>query len=220
MNSNARGITKRPRIIWIKKILLALTGTAFTSCGMAFNSAAGLGNDPVAVFYDGVRHAAKLSSGQLGIATNIINYSLMVLVFSVGRKYVNIGTFLYTLPMGNFIDWSTAFYNRLGVPHILVWQIVSSCCGCFLLYFGISIFISLNIGVDPITGAIMILKDHSRLSYRAIKVICDLAVLAAGILLGGKFGAVTVFSALIAGPSIQWLSEIHKKHLLVWLKVV
>lgn len=219
MSLNIGSSGKQVPKIWIKKILLALIGTAFTSCGMAFNSAACLGNDPVAVFYDGIRNTAHLSSGQLGIATNIINYSLMVLVFLISRKYVNIGTFLYTLPMGNFIDWSTMLYNKLGIPHTLGWQIFSSCCGCLMLYLGISMFISLNVGVDPITGTIMIIKDHSHLSYKTIKVIADLVTLVAGILLGGKFGVVTVVSAFIAGPLIQWLSGLHTKHLLVWFRL-
>lgn len=203
----------------LKKYLLALFGAAFAGFGMAFNSAAALGNDPVAVFYDGIRNTANLSFSQLGIATNIINYSLIVVVFLINRKYVNIGTFIYTLPMGSFIDLGTLFYNSLKLPHTLPVQILTACMGCFLLYFGISIFISLEVGVDPITGVLLTLKEHFGCSYKAVKITCDVITLIIGILLGGKFGVVTVASALLGGPLIELFSRTNKKHILFWFKI-
>ncbi len=210
---------KERAFFWCRKILLALAGTACTAFGIAFNAAAGLGNDPVAVFYDGLRNALQLSPGRLGVAANLINYALMALVFLLDRQYVNIGTLLYTLPMGSLVDWGSAFYGALRLPGSLAWRILSACCGYFLLYFGISVFISLKIGVDPLTGLILVLRDRLRCSYRAVKIACDLAALAAGAALGGKFGAVTVLSAVLAGPLIERLTKAHQKYLLTWLKI-
>ena len=213
------GSLKERAFFWCRKILLALAGTACTAFGIAFNAAAGLGNDPVAVFYDGLRNALRLSPGRLGVAANLINYALMALVFLLDRRYVNIGTLLYTLPMGSLVDWGSAFYGALRLPGSLAWRILSACCGYFLLYFGISVFISLKIGVDPLTGLILVLRDRLRCSYRAVKIACDLAALAAGAALGGKFGAVTVLSAVLAGPLIERLTKAHQKSLLAWLKI-
>lgn len=203
----------------LKKYVLALFGAAAAGFGMAFNSAATLGNDPVAVFYDGIRNTANLSPSQLGIATNIINYSLIVIVFLVNRKYINIGTFINTLPMGSFIDLGTLFYNSMKLPHTLPVQILTACMGCFLLYFGISVFISLEVGVDPITGVILTLQEHFQCSYKAVKITCDVITLITGALLGGKFGVVTVASAIVGGPLIELFSHINKKHMLLWLKI-
>ena len=86
------------------RIVIALVGVAFVGFGLAFNSAAMLGNDAVAVLYDGVRNLCGLPPERLGIVTNLVNYMLVIIVFILGRKYINIGTFIYTLPMGNFVD--------------------------------------------------------------------------------------------------------------------
>lgn len=204
---------------WLLKCVLALFGTACSAFGMAINSAAGLGNDPVAVFYDGIRSLARLSPYQLGVATNIINYSLAAAVFILNRKYINIGTFLYTLPMGSFIDAGTHIYRSLGLTPSLAVKILSACAGCLLLYFGISLFVSLEIGIDPVSGMLMILKDHFHCSYKAVKIACDIAALVLGAMLGGKFGAVTIVSALLGGPLIEMFCRINKKHLFVWLKI-
>ena len=170
---------------------------------MAINSAAGLGNDPVAVFYDGIRSLARLSPYQLGVATNIINYSLAAAVFI----------------LDSFIDAGTHIYRSLGLPPSLAVKILSACAGCLLLYFGISLFVSLEIGIDPVSGMLMILKDRFHCSYKAVKIVCDIAALVSGAMLGGKFGAVTIASALLGGPLIELFCRINKKHLFVWLKI-
>ena len=73
------------------KIVLAAAGIVMVGMGVAFNAAAALGNDPVGIVYDGIRNTAQLSAGQLGMASNIVNIVLMILVFCLDRHYVNIG---------------------------------------------------------------------------------------------------------------------------------
>lgn len=58
------------------KILISLVGVAFVGFGIAFNSAAMLGNDAVAILYDGVRSICGLLIIRLGILTNAVNYGI------------------------------------------------------------------------------------------------------------------------------------------------
>ncbi len=81
----------------IVKMVLAVAGI-LVGTGVAFNAAAALGNDPVGIVYDGIRNTANLSSGQLGMASNVVNVALMILIFFMGRHYINIGTFIYVIP--------------------------------------------------------------------------------------------------------------------------
>ena len=75
------------------RIILAILGIILVGTGVAFNAAAALGNDPVGIVYDGIRSALNLSSEQLGMASNIVNIVLVVIIFFWERHYVNIGTF-------------------------------------------------------------------------------------------------------------------------------
>ena len=193
------------------KIVIALVGVAFVGFGIAFNSAAMLGNDAVAILYDGVRNICGLPVSKLGIVTNVVNYGIIVIAFMLNRKYINIGTFIYTIPMGTFVGIGAKIYEYINFPSGLEFRILSSVIGCLMLFIGLGIFIAIDIGVDPFTAIAMILKDKLNSEYKTAKIICDVTSLVIGFLLGGKAGVVTIMAALFGGPIIQFVSEVIKK---------
>ena len=111
---------------WIKKIIFCFVGVAFIGFAIAFNNLAGLGNDPLSVFFDGARVVLFNLTGinNLGLATNIINYTLLVIIFIIAREYIHIGTFIYVLPLGSFVSLGVWIFNALHIPtNILGYQI-------------------------------------------------------------------------------------------------
>lgn len=204
---------------FLRKILIAIVGVALVGIALSFNSSAMLGNDPVAVFYDGVRNLCGLPREELGLVTNLINCAFVVTMFILGRKYINIGTFVYAVPMGSFIDLGFKIHQMLNIPNTLNWRIFTAFCGCLMLFLGVGIFIAVDIGMDPCTGIVVILRDKIKSQYKISKIICDICMLTLGFTFGGKIGAVTVISALIAGPMIQKVSEVFDKRVLKLIKL-
>ncbi len=204
---------KTKEIIGIKKLLLAVFGILFVGTGVALNAAAGLGNDPVAIVYDGIRNVAHLDASQLGAASNIVNIVLVVLVFFLNRHYVNIGTIIYILPYGMVVDVSGRLIRLLlgGGADTLPKQIVCAVLGCTMLFWGVGMYIATDIGLDPFTGIVMVLKDKVNREYRIVKIGFDIGCIVIGTILGGKLGAITIITALVAGPCIQFFSEKIKK---------
>lgn len=180
---------------------------------MAFNAAAALGNDPVGIVYDGIRNTANLSSGQLGMASNVVNVALMILIFFMGRHYINIGTFIYVIPYGAAVDLGGRLYAALFPAQTLPVRIMGAAIGCLLLYTGVAMFITADIGLDPFTGVVMIIRDKVRKQYRVVKICFDIGCITLGIVLGGKMGVITVITALTAGPAIQFLADGMKKRM-------
>ena len=80
------------RKISVKRCVIAEIGIFMIAVGVSFNAMAQLGNDPVGIFYDGIRNALSLSQTQLGIASNLINIIFFGLLCLFGRKYIHIGT--------------------------------------------------------------------------------------------------------------------------------
>lgn len=219
MMSTVNTLKEKSLKVLLINILIALVGVALVGFGIAFNSAAMLGNDAVAILYDGVRSAIGLPQSELGMTTNVVNYAIIILSLLINRKYINIGTFIYTIPMGTFVGIGSKFYEYMNLPNVLEWRILSSVCGSLMLFTGLGIFIAINIGLDPFTSLAMILKDKMKSQYRTAKIICDVTSLIIGFILGGKAGAVTVIAALIGGPCIQFASELFKKSVLMKIKI-
>ena len=86
--------------ISVTTITVALAGVFLCGIGVGINSSAGLENDSVGLFYDGIRSFLGLTGEQLGRASNIVNIVLLILLILIGRKYESIGTFVYLLPYG------------------------------------------------------------------------------------------------------------------------
>lgn len=196
---------------YLLRIFICIVGVSFIGFAISFNKIASLGNDPLSVFFDGIRNIVFYLTGydNLGVSTNIVNYTLLIVIFIIARQYINIGTFIYTIPLGSFVTLGFKLYDCLGLPkNILVIQIITSVIGCAMLFLGLAIFISINIGFDPWTALIMFICKKTKKQFKLVKVIIDLFSLLVGFILGGKVGIVTVLAALLGGPSIQKISDI------------
>ena len=193
--------------ITAKSILAALLGVFFVGTGVAFNNCAGLGNDPIGMLYDGIRVAGNMNPEQLGLASNVVNISLVIVLLFVGRHYINIGTLIYFLPYGFFVNVGTELYGIIHFSEGIISQILFSAAGCFMLCLGVAIYITVDIGVDPFTGIVLRICDAMNQEYRVVKVVFDILMIVIGVLLGGKIGVVTVVTAFVVGPTIQFLSK-------------
>ncbi|ROR28444.1 hypothetical protein EDD66_10426 [Mobilisporobacter senegalensis] len=189
------------------KLLMALLGIFLIGAGVAFNAATQLGNDPIGIIYDGVRNALGLTPGQLGLVSNFVNYGLIALLFFVGRKYVNIGTLIYILPYGFFVNAGNKLYAAVIQSNDFSSRMVAGIIGCLFIYTGVAIYISMDMGLDPFTGIVMVIRDKIKLDFKKTKICFDIIMVIFGVILGGKLGIITVFTALTAGPSIQFISN-------------
>lgn len=191
----------------IPAIILAFVGIVLVGVGVAFNAAAALGNDPVGIMYDGIRSILGLTSEELGFASNLVNVALMVLVFFTGRHYINIGTFVYIIPYGFIVSLGGKLYHLIFQVQTFPIQVLGAVIGCLLLYTGVAMYITADIGLDPFTGIVMVLRDRLKKEYRYVKIGFDISCILIGTLLGGKLGVITIITALSAGPVIQFLSD-------------
>lgn len=195
-----------------KSILAAAFGVLLVGVGVAFNNCAGFGNDPVGIVYDGIRSISGMNQAQLGMASNVVNIVLLVFLFFVGRRYVSVGTFVYLLPYGFCVDLGNFLYGLHGASEDIWVRVVFSMLGCVLLSLGVAIYITVDIGVDPFTGVVLVLRDVLKKEYRYVKIGFDLTMVILGTLLGGRLGVVTVVTALAVGPVIQFFTRLLKKY--------
>ena len=187
------------------KITFALLGILFIGVGVAFNVANQLGNDPIGLIYDGMLQYLGLSTASLGMVSNIINASLIALLLIIGRRYINIGTLIYILPYGFFVNFGSQLYRTFAISTMNS-RILMGVLGCLMIYLGVAIFIAVDIGLDPFTGIVMVGKDLLKADFKKVKIAFDLTLILIGFLLGGKVGTITILTALTAGPTIQWLA--------------
>jgi len=197
--------------ITLRSVAALCIGIFLAAVGVAFNASVGLGNDPIGMLYDGIRNAANLSQAQLGMASNIVNITIFVIMLFVGRRYISIGTFLYFIPYGFFVSIGTGIYSVLAVADNMMIRVLFSIIGCLLLYLGVAICIVTDIGVDPCTGIVLVIRDAVKKEYQYVKIVYDISIIIIGALLGGTLGIITFITAFVGGPMIQFYCGILKK---------
>ncbi|MBS1005618.1 hypothetical protein JK163_04790 [Levilactobacillus brevis] len=198
-----------------KTIALALLGIFLVCMGVAFNNNTQLGNDPVGIIYDGLRTTFHLEQAQLGTVSNYLNVVLIIGLFFMGRHYASWGTLMYLVPYGVFVSIGSALYPMIFTSTTLLGRSLGGLVGISLYYLGISLFVAADIGVDPFSGFMLTLRDKTGWSMRRSKITFDGALIIMGVLLGGKFGIITILTALTTGPTIQALSSIFRKRFIL-----
>ena len=198
-----------------KTIALALLGIFLVCMGVAFNNNTQLGNDPVGIIYDGLRTTFHLEQAQLGTVSNYLNVVLIIGLFFMGRHYASWGTLMYLVPYGVFVSIGSALYPMIFTSTTLLGRSLGGLVGISLYYLGISLFVAADIGVDPFSGFMLTLRDKTGWGMRRSKITFDGALIIMGVLLGGKFGIITILTALTTGPTIQALSSIFRKRLIL-----
>lgn len=202
--------------IFIKKVIVAFTGIMFMGFGIAFNSIASFGNDPISVLYDGIRNFASIS---LGTASTVVNCVLLLIILLVDRHYINIGTFLYTFTLGLFINWGTEVYAFFKLPESTIVRVFSSILGCLFLFIGIAVYIVVDFGLDTWSGITVIASEKLSISYKFVKIAMDVICLSVGAVLGGIMGITTVLAALAGGPLIENFRKMLDKTISSWIKI-
>lgn len=198
------GLDKKDFITWIKKITICAISIFTLGISIAINTRAMLGNDPISVFYDGLGISLGIN---MGVASNIINCVLAVIVFIIDRRYIHIGTLIYAIGLGLSITFGFQLYDFLGIPNLLTFRILSSIFGYLMAFISLSAFMAIDIGIDPWTAIAVIISNKIKKSFGRVKAFIDTSALIVGFFLKGTVGIMTLIAAFLGGPLIQKISE-------------
>ena len=93
-----------------------------------------LGADPITVFYEGLSETLNIN---VGLMVNVINITLMLCIFFVNKKYISVGTLLYVVILGRFVNIGVWMYDLMNISGDFVPRFIVSIIGCFASLFSI-----------------------------------------------------------------------------------
>lgn len=191
------------------KTLKICIGLFITGIGTAMMYMVNWGSAPAATIGDGVHVAFHLSYGVAGILVNI--FFLVVLVF-LDRKLISIGTILATFFMGIFIDVGVFLIQPFYTDTLpVVLKAVVLFLGGAITAVGLGYYVGVNFGIGAIDGMSVALNKRFGIPFTICRWGVDIVITAAGILLGGTWGAGTILSVVITGPIMQVIIKLSQK---------
>jgi uncharacterized protein len=182
------------------RLAVLVVGLFLCACGIVAFLESDLGLPPWDVLHQGLAEQTRLSFG----AANLVVSVVVVAVAALLRARIGLGTVLNAVLIGSFVIALTSVDavdelsgSSLGGRVALM----AVALGCFGV--GSALYIGADLGAGPRDSLMVVASQRLRVRLGMSRTAIELAVLLAGVLLGGTFGIGTVVFALGIGPAVE-----------------
>lgn len=179
-----------------RRLIQLFLGLALYGISLGLMVRANLGLDPWDVFHQGLSQRTSLS---LGMMVNLVGAAVLLLWIPI-RQRPGIGTIANVFLIGTFADISLWLIPPIDSLPLTIAMLIS---GVFLNGIATGAYIGAGLGPGPRDGLMTGLVKRTGGSVRVIRTGIEVAVLAAGWLLGGTVGLGTVIYAIAIGPIVH-----------------
>ena len=190
---------------WMKKIMIIVIGSIIAAYGITLALYAGFGGATLAVLWQGISGTFHIS---IGMASLIVAIVMIVFSFFYDRSQIHIGTILYQIVYSLCVD----LFANVHVYSEHVWvNALIMLLGVLLFAVGTGIYAAASLGRGSYEALTFSLAEKNGWQVRVVRMILDIVMVIAGVLLGGKFGICTIVTIIISGPVIQFTASKTKK---------
>ncbi len=190
---------------WMKKIIVIIIGSIIAAYGITLALYAGFGGATLAVLWQGISKTFHIS---IGMASLLVAIAMIVFAFFYDRSQIHIGTILYQLVYSFCVD---LFANaHVYSTHLWVNALIML-LGVMLFAIGTGFYAAASLGRGSYEALTFSLAEKNGWQVKAVRMILDIVMVIAGVLLGGTFGICTIVTIVISGPVIQYTASKTKK---------
>jgi len=193
MGSHYKSIIRKCATILISTILLPL--------GIALNIYADTA-DILTCFQTGV---ANIIGTDVGTIMTIFNGIVFFIFIFVNISYIQFGTFLLTISLGTMVNFYSDIFNQYLPQNLPLWlSIIVVVIGTTIISIAISIYLPINLGIQPIDMLVLSLAKLYKKTYGMGLNFFYIIVFIATLLVNGKFGVGTLINMILTGRLIDY----------------
>ena len=193
--------TARPARVtgrWPRRLLQLYAGLALYGLSIALLARSELGLMPWSVLDQGLARTTGLSLGACSVVVGVV----VLLAWVPLRQRPGLGTVSNVLVIGLALDASLAV-----LPEVASWpgRLLLVVAAVGLNAVATAAYIGVQLGPGPRDGLMTGLVRRTGRSVRAVRTSIEVAVVVAGVALGGTLGPATLLYAVSIGPLVQLL---------------
>ena len=205
-NSNRRCFARPPK--FRNRMIMMLCGVTAQGMGLSLLRSINLGTEPCSCLTQGVTNFLPLSFGTCQLLCHLVTF-LFVIRYDLGMiGFGTIGNMCFLGYISDFFRWGWAlllpagFFEGVANRYILLIPSLA----VFLL--GAAAYMCAGLGSSPYDALPFIISVHvKKVSFKVVRMLWDIGFMAAGFLLGGDVGIVTILVAFFLGPIIAWVQR-------------
>lgn len=187
-----------------------IIGNVLLGLGVCVFKLSGMGNDPFSAMVMSVSSLLHLSFSGFLIMLNTL---IFVLEFTLGRKFIGLGTFFNWFLVGfvaQFFIWLAGIY--VTPPEAFFIRLLYVLAGVIIMSLGVSLYQTSDVGIAPYDSVSLIMDEHLPIPYFWCRMIGDGTSALICLLTGGLIGLGTFVCAFGLGPIIHFFNiKVSKK---------
>lgn len=184
-----------------------------TGIGVALFVQANLGSDTITVFIDGLKDVLNCT---LGDASRIYNLIALIIALILSRKDIGWCTIVYALTVGFAMDFYNELIADMNIAEMtMLIRLLVVIVGqlCFVITY--ALLIKFREGMNQLDAISYGIVNRTGVSYKVIRTIMDVILLAAGWLMGGVVGIGSVIAmgttGILVDQSVKIMDKISQK---------
>lgn len=184
----------------LKKLVIIVVGSVIAAYGITLAMYAGFGGATLAVLWQGLSKTFPMT---IGMASFVVAAAMVLFVLFYDRRQIHIGTVLYQIVYSTCVD----LFANCHVYSETMWiNFLIMMLGVVVFAVGTGLYAAASLGRGSYEALTFALAEKNNWQVRIVRMVLDILMVVAGVLLGGKFGACTIVTVMISGPIIQFVN--------------
>jgi len=202
--SDKKNLVKRIIITFISVIFMGITLSVLTIINQ--------GMDPCTYMNVSIANRIGWSLGNWQLLLNVIMFIPVILW---GRKHIGIGTVFNMVLVGYTVDLCMWIWQKTSIEAWLLSmpvRIVVMLVTVAVFVFAAAIYMSTELGTAPYDALpMMIAEKITRVPFKVIRFVWDVATVLIGLAVSGRVGIVTILMMLFLGQTVAFVRSIMKR---------
>lgn len=179
------------------KTLTVIIGSIISAYGITLAIGAGFGGATLAILWQGLTNVTGMT---IGTSSLVVAVAMIIFAFFYDRKQINVGTILYQIIYSFFVDVFTKIQHYTEIKAV---NFILMLVGIVIFSFGTGLYSAADFGRGSYEAVTFSLAEKNKWKVKTVRMVLDVLMVVAGVLLGGKFGICTIATVLLSGPIIQ-----------------
>ena len=196
---------------YFRRAVAIIPSVLICALGVNFFILADFGSDPLTTFEIGLSNVLGI---QLGSASLLFEGSIFIIFFIFRRKFVNIGTAIWCLMVGPFINFFTFILQpiviELGELSLFL-RIIFMLIGTILIVLSLAYYIPINLGYAANDVLAFAIVEKLNCKYGSALTFVSASLFIIGVIMNAPWGIGTLVSILFLGKLIDFTIPYTKK---------
>ena len=185
------------------RMIMMLCGIMAQGLGLSLLRAINLGTDPCSCLTQGVTNFVPLSFGTCQLLCHLVTFVFVIRYDLSMIGFGTIGNMCFLGYISDFFQWIWSLLLPAGFFEVVLNRYILLLPSLAVFLLGAAAYMCAGLGSSPYDALPFIISGHvKRFPFKIVRMLWDISFMAAGFVLGGDVGIVTILVAFFLWPII------------------